>query len=121
MKGLTEIKISDTEKTIFSDLKELLTKQPGLLLNSKQLVKKTGMNRTKLSTGFIFLFGYSIKQYQLQQRILLAKRKLVTTNLPIKAIAQQCGFATEKYFFVYFKQKTGLSPGLYRKRYCRIQ
>lgn len=77
------------------------------------------MNRTKLSTGFYALYGYSIKQYQLQQRILLAKRKLVTTNLPVKAIAQQCGFANEKYFITYFKQKTGLTPGLYRKRYYR--
>jgi AraC-like DNA-binding protein len=120
MKGHTEIKLSDAEKTIFSDLNILLTKQPGLLLDSKELVKKTGMNRTKLSTGFHFLYGLSIKQFQLQQRILHAKRKLVTTNLPIKAIAQQCGFATEKYFFAYFKQKTGLSPGNYRKRYYRV-
>ena len=119
MKGFTEIQISETEKIIFSDLKVLLSKQAGFLLNSQQLVKKTGMNRTKLSSGFYALFGCSIKQYQLQQRMLLAKRKLAITNLPVKAVAQQCGFANEKYFFTYFKQKTGLTPGLYRKRYYR--
>ncbi len=119
MKGFKKIFISKDELIVFSDLKIVLGKQTGFALTMQQLVKMTGMNRTKLSTGFFTLYGCSIKQYQLQQRIQLAKRKLVLTNLPVKAIAQDCGFAWEKTFFAFFKQKTGMTPRMYRKRYTR--
>ncbi|HLP39558.1 AraC family transcriptional regulator [Lacibacter sp.] len=119
MKRFEKIFISKDELIVFSDLKVVLSKQTGFVLTMRQLVKMTGMNRTKLSTGFLTLYGCSIKQYQLQQRIQLAKRKLVITNLPVKAIAKDCGFTSEKNFFAYFKQKTGMPPGMYRKRYTR--
>lgn len=119
MKRSENIFLSKDERIVFSDLKVMLGKQASFALTMRQLEKVTGINRTKLSTGFFALYGYSIKQYQLLQRIQLAKRKLVITNLPVKAIAQDCGFGSEKTFFAYFKEKVGMTPRMYRKHYTR--
>lgn len=94
-----------------------MKEEPAAGYRIAELVKTNGINRTKLHKGFMLLFGKSVHAYLLEQRLKKAKVLLKNTHLPVKAVAVQCGFKQEKYFFRYFKQKTSYTPAAYRKRF----
>lgn len=62
-------------------------------------------------------FGYSIKQYINLQRMKHAKDLLLTTNLSVKEIAAQMGFAEENLFIKYFMYHEEISPARFRNKY----
>ncbi|XVJ66825.1 MAG: helix-turn-helix transcriptional regulator [Lacibacter sp.] len=109
--------LSPEERKQLQLLKKRLQQEPAADYRIAVLVKASGMNRTKLHKGFLFLFGSGIHAYLLEQRLKTAQRLLKQTDLPIKAVAVQSGFKQEKYFFRYFKQKTFYTPAGYRKRF----
>lgn len=53
-------------------------------------------------------------QYLLSQKILIAKKLLLGTNVSITNISEQLGFKSVFYFSRLFKKKVGLSPREYR-------
>jgi AraC-like DNA-binding protein/mannose-6-phosphate isomerase-like protein (cupin superfamily) len=48
-------------------------------------------------------------------RIEYARSLLVTSNYPVKAVAQMCGYSSVYYFSKHFKARTGLSPSRFRE------
>jgi len=119
MKQSQKIQIDSNEYVLLQKVAQLLRKEPGKKYPLRFFVLLTGLNRTKLDVLFQAVYGMPIKQYQLQYRLHLAKIKLSSTYLPVKAIALECGFGNGKYFYQYFKKKTGLTPGTYRQLYRR--
>lgn len=109
------IELSRVEREMLRSIKSSIRKEPCAECRIVWLVRKTGMNRTKLHGGFYFLFGVHINVYLLEQRLILAKKLLKHTTLPVKAVSLQSGFKNEKYFFRFFKQKTSVTPIAYRK------
>ena len=71
-------------------------------------------------TYFHRLFTLSQNQsphdYLLQCRIANAKRMLRNTADSMDAVAEACGFGCQQYLNKIFKQKTGQTPGEYRRR-----
>ncbi|MEJ8841490.1 AraC family transcriptional regulator [Lacibacter sp. H375] len=116
MKKTTIFIISREERKVLASLKSRMRKMPWLDYGIQKLVIETGINRTKLQQSFYFLFGVPIHVYLLEQRMTFAKKLLRQTTLPVKAVATQSGFKSEKYFFRFFKQKTSSTPIAYRKR-----
>ncbi len=57
----------------------------------------------------------SVSEYILDLRIEKAKRLLKNTDLPIKAVAEEVGFADSAYFSNVFKRVCGVSAKEYRK------
>jgi len=51
-----------------------------------------------------------------RQRVLEAKRLLLTTRRSIVDLANDLGFPSSQYFATVFAQYTGLSPSVYRSR-----
>lgn len=51
-----------------------------------------------------------------RMRIAAAAHLLLTSDLPLKSIAEETGFCDEYYFSRAFKQELKLSPGVYRKK-----
>jgi AraC-like DNA-binding protein len=49
------------------------------------------------------------------ERIREAARLLQDTDLPLKVVAERCGFADANYFGKAFRQHTGVSPGAFRR------
>jgi len=73
---------------------------------SYSLFRKLFKNHTGMAPG----------QYYILLKIETAKKKLAETNIPIKEISYQLNFSTEFYFSKLFKDKTGMTPALFRKK-----
>ena len=63
------------------------------------------------------VMGVSAKQYIQNKVIDEAKRLLAYTDAPISDIAFELHFSTVSYFIRLFRQHTGETPLLYRKKY----
>lgn len=57
----------------------------------------------------------TVNDYITQQRILLAKTMLVSTNNTVYEIAENVGIVNYPYFCKLFKKKTGMTPSQFRK------
>jgi len=62
--------------------------------------------------------GKTISEYLSEIRVANAKKLLERTDVPVIDIAGYVGFNSRQYFSSVFKKQTGLSPALYRKKYC---
>lgn len=60
-------------------------------------------------------FGISCMDDVIQNRLLLAKEKLETTDNLVYQIAEQCGYSNTEHFSRQFKKHFGSSPQAYRK------
>jgi two-component system response regulator YesN len=73
-----------------------------------------GMNPVYLSRLYKEATGVSIVDAIKKVRIDRAKQLLRATDASVKDIAEQVGFANDKYFFVVFKELCGTTPKEYR-------
>lgn len=55
--------------------------------------------------------------YLQEQRSFLARQYLENSDYPVKILASMLGFKDEFYFSNWFKEKNGISPSAYRKRF----
>ena len=60
--------------------------------------------------------GFTVMDYVLKTRIVIAKSLLRETNKSISEISEDCGFSSISYFCRTFKNEIGLSPLQYRKK-----
>ncbi|MEL6357315.1 MAG: helix-turn-helix domain-containing protein, partial [Bacteroidota bacterium] len=58
--------------------------------------------------------GKTAKVFIINYITLEAKRWLVTTRLPIKRVAYECGFSEPTNFLKFFKKNTGVTPSEFR-------
>lgn len=61
--------------------------------------------------------GISISEYMIAQRMELAKRLLIRTNLSISDISLECGYSNFSYFSTLFRKMNDYSPNDYRKKH----
>jgi len=50
-----------------------------------------------------------------------AKQLLTGTNLTLRQIAGECGYADLPYFGVLFRKLTGTTPAAYRNQWCTVR
>ena len=62
-------------------------------------------------------YGTTPYDYQLQQKMAIACQMLRQTDMPVLEIASSLGYTDAHYFSGLFKNKCGLSPNAYRKKY----
>lgn len=81
----------------------------------QQLADSLGVTRASLYEQFRRKLGLSPKQFVMQLRLDAACQALSKSNLSMDEIAAGCGLRDKSYFSRVFKQKYGMSPGMYRK------
>lgn len=79
------------------------------------IVADSGTNRTTLLELFQDQLGMTAVEYLRRYRIEIAQKLLRFTEVPIKDIANQCGFATAEHFSRVFGEMTGAPPAAFRK------
>jgi len=88
-------------------------------ISQKDIARITGMGYSSYRKKFKEYTGISPAQYQINQRINMAKDLLITSNQSLKVIANDLGFDSSNYFSRLFKQKTGFTPSDFREKNVR--
>ncbi|ARS28484.1 helix-turn-helix transcriptional regulator [Sphingomonas sp. KC8] len=76
-----------------------------------------GMSPRRLTTLFRDTTGLTVRAWVEAKRMDQARRLLADTDLPLKAIAYDLGFANQGVFSTAFRRVAGLAPSTYRDRY----
>ncbi len=84
-------------------------------LSLKSFSELLSVNASYLSTLFKKEVGVPLTEYVNRSRIRHAQGLLISTDLPTKTIAQQCGIPDIYYFSRLFKRITGTTPKAYRE------
>lgn len=84
-------------------------------LSLKSLSERLSVNASYLSTLFKKEMGMPLTDYVNRQRIELSQRLLLSTDMPIKSVALQCGIPDVYYFSRLFKRIVGTTPKVYRE------
>ena len=81
-----------------------------------ELARAVHLSYPQFNRLFVKQLGISPIRYINQLRLDKAKELLYTTDLPIQAVATECGFKDIYYFSNFFRAATGCSPTQYRKK-----
>ena len=84
----------------------------------KSFAEKYKISGTTLNKYFLNAYGYEIKEYQTKVRMERAEEMLRDTDYSIGEIAQRVGYATHTKFGTVFKDRYGVTPREFRRRYC---
>ncbi|MCF0199139.1 MAG: helix-turn-helix transcriptional regulator [Bacteroidaceae bacterium] len=84
-------------------------------LHVAALAKEVLMSKDHLIRLFKRNMGITPSAYILQRRMELAELLLITTPMPIKAVASRTGFEDYSYFCRVFRRELGTTPHRYRR------
>lgn len=90
-----------------------------LPLSLAQLALTYGHNELRLLRDFRRAVGITPHAWLTEVRVQAARRQLERTDLPLAAIAQDCGFAHQSHLGSALRKATGLTPRQYRLRFAR--
>ena len=80
-----------------------------------ELARKAGLNEFKLKKGFKELYHIGLYGYLLRQRMLIAKKQLEDTALPVREIARRAGYRKAVNFSAAFRRVYGITPNQHRQ------
>lgn len=84
-------------------------------LSVERLAAVAGLSRHHFTRRFSAAVGLPPVQYLREARCDAAANLLATTELPVRAVAERCGFESANYFSRVFRATTGMSPGEFRR------
>lgn len=79
------------------------------------LAKQAGLSRYHFSRLFAAQTGLAPAAWIIEQRVREAARLLRGTRLPLKEIAEHCGFPNANYLCRVFRRHSGMPPASYRR------
>lgn len=106
--------VSDNTASILAEVKEYLDFHYKEKLILDELSEMFYMNKYYMIRLFKSIYGDTIINYQIKQRINAAKRMLRFSDLSIESVGYECGFDDPNYFSRIFKKIEGSSPSVYR-------
>ncbi len=80
------------------------------------VAKRVNMSRSYFNQCFKDIVGRPFNEFVQHVRIEKAKEYLLRTNRPVQWIAEQIGYADEKYFSRLFREQTGCTPSEFRRQ-----
>lgn len=92
-----------------------INKHLGESFGVPEIAAGIGVSRHKLDSLFAHKLGHSVGTEILNRRIARVKHMLADPEIPVKAIAMECGFCNIAYLSNTLKRVTGLSPRVWRQ------
>ncbi len=105
--------ISETALRTKFLLNDSITKK----IDMEEISAKLYKSKSQINRDFTKYFGTTPYKYLLDRRIEFAQFMLSNTNYSIKEISDMLVFIDEHYFCTLFKDKCGMTPGQYRKKF----
>lgn len=100
----------------------LLESAPSQNFSVEELAKHAGVGKSRLFTLFREHLHSSPHRWHLNRKLAMARELLVMRpEMPIKQIAESCGFETLEIFYRRFRQAVRESPGLFRTKHGRTE
>ena len=96
--------------------RELLHEQFSENLSLSDVAGAVGVHPAHLGRAFRRRFGSTPGHYVREVRVAFACSQLANTDEPLVAIALAAGFTDQSHFTNVFRESTGLTPAVYRKR-----
>ncbi len=84
-----------------------------------ELSTLTHRSLTSFKKEFRRLFGMPPHKWFIGQRLIHARLLLISTDLSISEIGNECSFPNTSHFIKLYKKEYGLTPAAYRSRYRR--
>lgn len=109
------ISMSRTERTAIMETKRIIDSQLAFAPSCKELSRMVHLSVPKLSQGFSSLYGISIHQYIIDQRLAHAAQLLLDGDMNISEIAAIVGYGKPSNFAAAFKKRYGVVPKNYRE------
>ncbi len=82
----------------------------------EDLAERMNLSPSRTSHLVRKFFGYSFQELVMIERMTRVRNLLLSTEYPLKAIAQATGFSNEFYFSRCFRDFYGMPPGEYRRK-----
>ena len=115
------ITMSRTERTAIMETKRIIDSQIAFAPSCKELSRLVHLSVPKLSRGFSSLYGISIHQYIIDQRLAQAAQLLLDGDRNVSEIASIVGYGKPSNFAAAFKKRYGVIPKNYREtRFNRL-
>jgi AraC-like DNA-binding protein len=86
------------------------------LQRPSEVARRIGVSARQLNVAFRAATGFTLRSFMLQQRMALAQRLLLGSDLPVKAVAREAGYAEVYAFSRAFRRAVGLPPSEFRRR-----
>jgi AraC-like DNA-binding protein len=105
---IASLNTQDVEKIfkVKSQLIKNISRTPPL----KQLAEEIGFSESKLQKTFKQVFGKSIYQYALQEKMLIAKKMLQSKQYTVSEVGYELGYSNLSHFTKAFRKQFGLYP-----------
>ncbi|WP_253380957.1 AraC family transcriptional regulator [unidentified bacterial endosymbiont] len=99
--------------------KQLIHTQFHLPLSTSQLAKELHCNADYLGRVFRRTFHLTLTEAIHRQRVRAAEKLLLNDSASLSEVARRCGFNDVGYFRQIFSKHTGLTPAVWKRRYCK--
>ncbi|AOW21758.1 helix-turn-helix domain-containing protein [Urechidicola croceus] len=95
-------------------IRQLIAENLDQNLTLVNLSRELMLNEFEIKTEFKRIFGLSIHEYAINEKMRKAKDLLNTTQLPIYSIAEKIGYKNATHFSAAFKRSFGITPKKFR-------
>lgn len=103
-----------TRQWYASEACRIILNEFNTLRRTQDIAARIGISDHYLRHIFKDRYQTGIKDFITSTRLARAKNLLTNSNLPLKAIADYCGFASERHLCTAFKKAYNISPGTFR-------
>ena len=114
-----EDKADDAGAAMAWKAKQLIRTQFHLPISTSHLAKELHCNADYLGRVFRRTFHLTLTEAIHRQRVRAAEKLLLNDAASLTEVANRCGFNDVGYFRQIFSKHTGLTPAVWKRRYCK--
>jgi transcriptional regulator GlxA family with amidase domain len=109
-----QLRYRDHDHPLVHAVQDFLSQQPGRVLPAEELAGRFLLSYRHLARLFQQECGVSLKQYQQQLRLAMARTLLRDSELAVEMVAERCGFASPQAFRAAWRQEEQVAPSRWR-------
>ena len=99
---------------MFYEIRKEIYQKPFYEWNIENISKRIGFSRCYFQHLYKKFFKVSCITDVINARVDMAKRLLLSTNLSVSDIAEECGYKNTEHFIRQFKNQVGITPRKFR-------